>query len=180
MSRLWRWYLLGYLFCLPMSLAAFVIGHLFYKAHSWAWMDGVLTCVGGTAEDGTTRIWGKPNAQTLGWIVFYDSETMRQEANLRVHENVHVAQAFIGSCVGVALTPLLFMAAGWSPLLGLVLGGFVGGLGFALLYGLLFLYLLLKMGTGWYNAYMANPFEVQAYSLQDKFLEGSSKRPWGA
>jgi hypothetical protein len=166
-----------------MSLAAFVIGHVFYKARSWAWHDGVLSAIGGQAEDGSTLIWGKPNAQTLGWIVFYDSEDMRQEANLRVHEYVHVGQAFTGALLGLALCPLLVMVLGWSPLVGLLLGGFVGGLGFAMGYGLLFLYLLLKQGTGWYDAYRANPFEVQAYDLQDKFLAdqsaGSDPRPWG-
>ncbi len=179
MSRNWRWYLLGYLFCLPMSLAGLVIGRLCYGATSWQWHDGVLGAVAGTHGDGTTRIWGKPNAQTLGWVVFYDSEEMRQIVNLRVHEYVHVGQAFVGSVFGLLLCPLLVMVLGWSPLVGLALGGFAGGLGFAILYGILFLYLLLKHRTGWYEAYRANPFEVQAYDLQDKFLEDPSKTPWG-
>jgi hypothetical protein len=184
MSRLWRWILPCYLFTLPMTMAGWVISVLFYKASSWRWQDGILSCIGGTLPDGTTRIWGRPNAQTLGWIVIYDSEEHRQEVNLRVHEAVHVGQAFVGSLVGLAAVPWLFLVMGWSPVLGLVLGGFIGGLGFAGLYGILFLYLLLKYRTGWYNAYRANPFEVQAYDLQDKYLAdveaGRNPKPWGA
>lgn len=183
MSRAWRWVIPCYLFLLPMSMVGWVLATWIYKASGWTWRDGVLTCVAGTAQDGSTRIWGKPNAQTLGWVEIFDTEASRQEANLRVHETVHVVQAFAGALLGVVLVPLLFVAAGWSPLLGLVLGGFVGGLGFSLLYGILFLYLLARMRTHWYYAYRANPFEVQAYNLQDKYLAdvaaGKDPKPWG-
>lgn len=178
MSRVWRWVLPCYLFTVPMTLIGFVLGHVFYKAHSWAWFDGVLTAVAGTSEDGSTRIWGKPNAQTLGWIVFYDSETMRGLPDIRVHEHAHVGQAFACSLLGVA-GGAVPMVMGWSPWPALILGGFAGGLGFAILYGSLFLLLLLYYRTGWYDAYRANPFEVQAYNLQDRYLEGSNPRPWG-
>lgn len=180
MSRKWRWVLPAYLWCLPMAMAGFIISLLFYRAHSWKWMDGILTCVGGKNEDGTTRIWGQPNAQTLGWVVIYDTEESRLETNLRVHEAVHVVQGFIGGIVGVTLTPVLFAAVGWPAWLGLALGGFIGGLGFAALYAILFVYLFLKQGTGWYWAYRANPFEIQAYTIQDKFIENPDKETWGA
>ena len=179
MNRNWRWLLPAYIWCLPMTLAGFVIATVFYKARDWVWHDGVLTCVAGVGPDGSTRIWGKPNAQTLGWIVIYDTHENRLLTDLRVHEHVHVGQAFVGGLFGLVLTPLIFLAFGWSPLLGLVLGGFVGGLGFAALYGILFLYLLKKQGAGWYEAYKANPFEVQAYALQDRFLENTNAKPWG-
>lgn len=180
MSRLWRWVLPAYLFCLPMTMAGFVIAWFAYRARSWAWRDGILTCVAGVSQDGTTRIWGRPNAQTLGWIQIYDTEQNRHAVDLRIHENCHVVQAFAGSLLGVALVPLLFLAVGWSALWGLILGGFMGGLGFAALYGILFLYLLIKQGTGWYPAYRANPFEVQAYDLQDKWIEKPNDDTWGA
>lgn len=180
MSKIWRWLLPCYIWTIVMTMAGLAISVIWYKARSWTWYQGVLTCVAGTAPDGTTLIWGKPNAQTLGWIQIYDSEFMRQCADLRVHENVHVVQAFAGSLVGVVLTPLLFMVAGWSPLLGLVLGGFIGGVGFAAAYGILFLYLYLKLGKrDWYAAYRANPFEEQAYTLQDKYLANPDTKPWG-
>lgn len=163
-----------------MTVVAFVIATVWYRARNWAWYDGVLTCVAGTAPDGSTLIWGKPNAQTLGWIQIYDTDVNRQETDLRVHENVHVVQAFAGSLIGTLLVPILFMVIGWSPLLGLVLGGFIGGLGFSLVYGILFLYLYIKQGEqDWYWAYRNNPFEVQAYDTQDKYIADTTKRPWG-
>jgi hypothetical protein len=162
-----------------MTLAGFLISWFAYGARNWLWHDGILTCVAGVSQDGSTRIWGKPNAQTLGWIVIFDTEENRHVVDLRVHEACHVVQSFAGSLLGFGLTPLLFLALGWSPLLGLLLGGFIGGLGFAALYGILFLYLLIKQGTGWYTAYRANPFEVQAYDLQDKWIEKPDKDTWG-
>lgn len=180
MSRNWRWILPCYLWTLPMTIVGFALASLVYRASSWQWRDGVLTCVAGTSANGVTLIWGRPNAQTLGWIQVYDSPVNREFPDLRVHENVHVAQAFASALIGVALVPLLFMAIGWSPLLGAVLGGFVGGLMFAILYGLLFVYLWVKGGGGdWYDAYRDNPFEVQAYNLQDRYIANPSSRPWG-
>lgn len=179
MSRNWRWLLPAYIWCLPMSIAGFVISLVFYKARNWHWHDGILTCVAGTSQDGTTLIWGKPNAQTLGWIVIYDTLDNRLMVDLRVHESVHVGQAFVGTIFGLVLTPILFATLGWSPLMGLCLGGFVGGLGFAALYGILFIYLLIRQGTGWYWAYRANPFEIQAYTIQDNYIENPGSKPWG-
>ncbi len=179
MNRNWRWILPAYVWTAPMTIAGFVIAWFFYGARQWAWHDGILTCVAGVSQDGTTRIWGKPNAQTLGWIQIYDTSENRLMTDLRVHESVHVVQAFAGSFVGLSLVPVGFALLGWSPFWGVILGGFVGGLGFAALYGILFIYLLIKQGTGWYWAYRANPFEVQAYDLQDKYIENPDKNTWG-
>lgn len=179
MHRFWRWILPCYLFTLPMTLAGFAISTLVYRAHSWSWYDGVLTCIGGRHDNGVTRIWGRPGAQTLGWIVIYASEDLRNEADLRVHEYAHVVQAFAGGIIGATLVPILFAAAGWSPALGLALGGFVGGLGFALVYGLFFLYLWGRFGGDWFAAYWAIPFEVQARAAQDAYLANPTSRPWG-
>lgn len=173
MNRAWRWILPCYLFTLPTTLVGLALGRLFYGAHSWEWRDGVLTSIG-------TSIWGRPMGQTLGWVQFYDEPSSREYPDLRVHENAHVVQAFACSLVGLALLPLLFMTAGWSPLLGLLWGGFLGGVGFSVLYGILFVYLLLKQRSGWFSAYWANPFEVQARKVQDEYLADTSKRPWGA
>lgn len=156
-----------------MSIAGFVIAWFFYGARQWAWYDGVLTSV--AAPD---SIWGRPNAQTLGWIQIFDTAENRAFPDLRVHENVHVVQAFASSLVGLVLCPLLFLAIG-HPLLGLILGGFIGGVGFAGLYGIIFLYLLITQRNGWYQAYRNNPFEVQAYNLQDKYLADTTQTPWG-
>lgn len=179
MSRYWKYFYLGHIWCLPMTIIGFVLSYVFYKARSWAWVDGVLTCVAGTDTDGTTLIWGKPNAQTLGWIQIYDTEANRLLPDLRVHENVHVGQAFLLGLAGFVLFPLLFAVLGWPVWLGLILGGFAGALGFVLIYGILFLYLQTRHDH-WYWAYRNNPFEVQAYDLQDKYLENPNSRPWGA
>jgi hypothetical protein len=163
-----------------MSMAGFIIAKLFYKANNWVWYKGILTCVGGTSPDGTTLIWGRPNAQTLGWVQIYDTADNRTLNDLRVHENTHVVQAFIGGLIGQVLVPLLFIFLGWSPLLGVILGGLIGGIGFNLVYVILFVYLYLKIGDkDWFSAYRNNPFEVQAYDSQDKYIANPDTRPWG-
>lgn len=174
MSRNWRWYLLGYLYLLPMTLVGLFIAKIFYKASSWKWYDGFLTCI--AAPD---SIWGRPNAQTLGWVVICDTEDSRNEVDLRVHEAVHIVQGFWGSLLGLVITPLICLAFGWPWLAGVILGGFMGGLGFSILYAILFVYLFVKQGTGWYWAYRNNPFEVQAYDTQDKYIADPSSKPWG-
>jgi hypothetical protein len=157
-----------------MTLAGFVIAVVFYKARNWQWHDGVLTCI--AAPD---TIWGRPNAQTLGWLEIYDTEDSRNEVDIRVHENVHIVQAFFFSLLALMVMPVLFAISGFNLWLGLALGGFVGGLGFAALYGILFMYFLLTQKAGWYEAYMANPFEKQAYTMQDKYIQDPTSRPWG-
>ena len=179
MSNKWRFFYPGYLFTIPMTLIGFVLAVVFYRAIDWVWYKGVLTCVADVNQDGSTRIWGKPNAQTLGWIQIYDTNENRLMPDLRVHETVHVVQAFAGSLLGIVFTPLLFILIGWSPLIGFLLGGFAGGLGFSILYAILFGYLLIKRNSGWYDAYRNNPFEVQAYDLQDKYIENQNTKPWG-
>jgi hypothetical protein len=180
MHKAWRYLYLGYLWALPMSVAGFAIAWWAYKARSWVWFDGVLTCVAGVHPNGVTRIWGRPQAQTLGWVQIYDTEDSRQLPDLRVHENVHVGQSFAGGLLGILLLPLLFMVVGWSWLTGLVLGGFAGAIGFNAIYGILFVYLLIKRPKlGWYWAYRDNPFEIQAYDLQDKYIANPNTRPWG-
>lgn len=133
----WRWFLPGYLWSLPLTLIGFVLC-LVYRAHSFKWHEGVLTCLAGKLPDGRTRIWGRPGAQTHGWLVICADEGQRQRQDLRVHEYVHVKQAF------------------------------VGGVLYGLAYGLLFLVIWTTKGFGpWHDAYRANPFEVQAYAIGD-------------
>lgn len=190
MSRLWRWAWPGYLFALPVTVIGFVIATVFYRARDWQWCDGVLTCVAGRLENGVTRIWGRPNAQTLGWLQIYDTAEYRNYPDLRVHENVHVVQVFAGGLVGAVLGALVGVLASWSVLLWSGIGGLTGALMFSLVYGAFFLFFWAKQGFGdWYFAYRANPFEVQAYARQDKFIanagnasvsDAEKTRPWGA
>ncbi len=95
MSPRWRYYALGYVISLPHTIIGLFMA-LIYRAHSFRWHDGCLEAIGGTNDSGDTRIWGSPSAQTHGWLIFYDSEAMRQYAPIRTHERVHVVQGFIG------------------------------------------------------------------------------------
>lgn len=181
MSRNWRWVLPCYLFTLPATMVSFVIAAVFYRARNWKWYDGVLTCVAGRYSSGVTRIWGRAQGQTIGgWLQVYESEELRNCVDLRVHETVHVVQAFALSLAGVVVMPFVFALIGSSSVLGLALGGFLGALAFAVLYGALFLVCWAKQGFGhWYYAYLANPFEAQAYRIQDKYIADPTTRPWG-
>lgn len=102
MSPAWKWFFTGYVWALPLTIIGLLLS-LFYRAHSWRWSDGCLEAIGGTRPDGSSRIFGEPNAQTWGWLIFYDSEVMRDYDPIRVHERVHVVQAFIGGVLfGIA------------------------------------------------------------------------------
>lgn len=179
MHRLWRWLLPCYVWTLPMTAVGLFIAFVFYGARAPIWYDGVLTCVAGTRTDGRTRIWGGPNGQTLGWLQIYDTEVSRREADVRVHECVHVGQAFVFALVGAALGALVGAVLG-QAFLGAVLGGFVGGACFPLAYGGAFVVAWVRHPGAWKNAYFVNPFEVHAYALQDKYLKVPGSRPWGS
>ena len=84
MSRRWRYYIPGYLMALPHTIVGLALA-VIYRAHSWQWVDGRLECIGGT-KDGRTRIWGRPGAQTHGWLIVYASAAQQQREDLRVHE----------------------------------------------------------------------------------------------
>jgi hypothetical protein len=108
MSRAWRWFLPGYVLAAPHTILGLLLA-IVYRCHSWQWRDGVLTCLGGTFQrDGKTitRIWGRPGAQTHGWLLVAADEDQRSRSDLRVHECVHVVQGFCG--------PLYMLAYGLS------------------------------------------------------------------
>jgi len=178
MHRFWRWILPCYLWTLPMTAVGLFIAFVFYGARSPLWHDGVFTCIGGTSN-GVTKIWGRPDAQTLGWVQIFANDACRNETDTRVHECVHVGQAFIFSLVGAGLGLVVGALLG-HVLLGLVLGGFGGGAGFPLAYGGAFVIAWARRRGSWQDAYFVNPFEVQAYALQDKYLKSPGSRPWGS
>lgn len=135
MSPRWRWYLFGYLMALPHTLIGLVLA-LIYRSGSWRWASGCLECVGGTfVENGRTqtRIWGRPGAQTHGWLIIYASESLRTIKTLRAHERTHVVQGFVGG-------PLYVVAYVWCFLWLFAVGEF----------------------KNWRAAYEANPFEKHA------------------
>jgi hypothetical protein len=138
MSPYWKYCFPGYLWSLPHTLVGLVLA-LVYRAHDFRWSSGCLECTAGTLPDGRTRIWGRPGAQTHGWLIIYASEKNRTHQTLRAHERVHVVQGFIG-----------------GPL-------------FALAYVAFFLWFFAGQGfKDWHLAYMKNPFEIQAYDRQSQ------------
>jgi hypothetical protein len=128
-----RWFLPGYLWALPHTLVGLLLC-LVYRAHAFSWHEGVLTCLGGLDNDGGTRIWGRPGAQTHGWLVIYADERQRSRTDLRVHEYQHVWQGFLGG-------PLYMLAYGFT-----FLWNYLG-----------------HRELGWKAAYYKIPFEIQAY-----------------
>lgn len=121
MSRNWRWFFLGYLWCLPLVLLFLPVVAFVYRSHEWRWHDGVLTCIGGSNDDGSTRIWGRPGAQTWGWLTVFASERERQRADLRIHERCHTVQAFVLGVLWIVIYGIMFIvpyianpSAGWK------------------------------------------------------------------
>ncbi len=171
MSRAWRYVLIagGYVMLAPVTLVGLLLALTVYHAHSFRFHEGVLVCVGGEHPDGSTRIWGKPGAQTLGWLTIGASEDELARKDLRVHEFTHVADALamalIWAAIGLPLWAWTDIPTAWG-VLETVLGG---GLLFALAYGVLFLVPFAFQGfKDWHTAYHKNPFEKHAYAVGDK------------
>lgn len=122
---------------------------LVYRAHSWRWSDGCLEAIAGA------QMIGRPGAQTHGWLIFYAGERQRRHAPLRVHERVHVLQAFVG-----------------GPL-------------YTLSYGLHWLWLFARGGgegtqPRWQWAYRRVWAEQQAYRVQRQYVDGARPEAWGS
>lgn len=103
MSPRWRWFLIGYVWALPVTLIGLALA-AFYRCGSYRWIGGVLTCVS------PRPMWGKPAGQTLGWISMYSDETERGRDYMRVHEYVHVWQTFVLGPLWLVLYGLFFVA----------------------------------------------------------------------
>jgi len=151
----WRWF--GYVLATPNTLIGVLLA-LWYRSHSWRWSAGCIECIGGR-KDGRTRIWGKPGAQTHGWLIVYAGARRRARSDLRVHERVHVAQAMVGS--------LAYLAA----------------------YGLHFAWRYVRNAAyaewpstipRWRRAYRGICFEEQAYRIEAEFAAGKRPNAWGA
>jgi hypothetical protein len=177
-----------YAFLFLNAVIAFVYAVTWCRARSWEWRDGVLTFIAGTKQDSdgwtVSRMIGNPGAQGWSWVVGYASETDRECADLRVHENTHVVQEFVCSLAGLCIVPVVYIILGGTALTGVLIAGPVGAAGFALLYGALFFYFYLTEQAdeepGWYDDYRRNPFERQAFQVQDEFIAGKRPGAWGA
>lgn len=167
MSKLWRWNIHGHIALLPFTLAYAAFCFVVYGARSWGFRNGVIVCVAprlGTMFPGT-------GGQTIGACTAYANTTELARVDLHVHENCHIAQAMAAALIGQVLVPLTCAALDWSPAVGCAIGGFVGALGYALAYGVLFLVAWIARGFGpWRDAYHANAFELQAYRRQALYV----------
>jgi hypothetical protein len=149
----WRWfYFLLVPFTLPNIIASLLLA-LPYGVERWRFHSGCLELIAKRNKHGLTRIWGRPHGQSLGCpVVWYASAVHWDSASLRVHERCHAVQGMLGL-----------------------------GLLFGLAYGLSFLFAWARQGFGpWHAAYMANPFERQAYARQARFESGQVPDAWGA
>lgn len=147
---------LGYLHASVITLPCLILGVVFYGAHSWRWRNGCLEAIGGRRIDGTTKIWGRPGGQALGWVIYYATEADRGDLELAAHERVHTVQ------------------------------GMIGGLGFAIAYGGHFLwnYALPPAEPDWEprwrRAYLAIWAEEQARAIARLVVRGQRPWPWAA
>lgn len=109
MSPNWKWFLPGYLLALPHTLIGFLLTLFCYRGQGWRFRDGVLECTAGRTKKGRTRIWGRPGAQTHGFLVVYASSAARRFLPLRRHERAHVVQSFVGGPLYAILYGLFFL-----------------------------------------------------------------------
>jgi hypothetical protein len=138
------WFLPGYLWSLPGTVLGLILA-VWYWPRQWRISEGCIEAVAGD------RIFGKPGAQTHGWLIYYRDEKARDRQGLRVHERVHVVQ------------------------------GFVGGVFYMLAYGLHFLWNFAKNRfRDWDSAYRAIWAEKQAYRIQAEFNQGKRPDAWGS
>lgn len=93
MKKRW-WYFLLYIFLLPHTLVGLLMASVYWPTKV-RWSDGCLEMVAGSKKDGTTRIFGKPGAQTWGFLIYYANEECMNRSDLRVHERCHVVQACV-------------------------------------------------------------------------------------
>lgn len=178
MSPAWRFvlYFGGYLMLLPATLVGLTLALTVYGGHAFRWHEGALMCVAELKADGhTSKIWGNPGAQTLGWLVIGASEAELERVDLRVHELAHVAQALACALGGLVVYPVVHVVLGGEALTSAFVAPFSGGLVFAVTYGVLFgVPFALQGFRRWHDAYMKNPLEKHAYRV------GYTNKGWGS
>jgi len=176
MNSKWKWFLPGYPANLLASIIYILVCLIAYRAHTWRFRNGVLTCIGGTfVRDHltVTRIWGRPGAQTIGTVQCYASEDEYKRVELHVHENTHIVEAFICALGAVAVVPVIFAGIGWSAPLGLALAMPIGAILYTIIYVVIFTaYYLTEQEDeepGWEDDYHRNILEIWAYAAAARF-----------
>ncbi len=170
MNKYWRILLTPlYPLLLVNALVAYAYAVVWCRARSWRVISGTLTFV-------SDRMAGSPGGQGWSWIVGYASEEDRDRADLRCHENVHVFQELTWAAGGLALAMVVALLGWWK--LAVVLA-FAGAPVWALVYVGFFLVNYARTGfSDWYAAYMAIPFEKQAYRVPEEYLAGERPSAW--
>jgi len=146
----------GYVWAAFNTLIGLLLAVVFYRACTFRWSDGCLEAVGGTfrrAGKTVSRIWGRPYAQTWGWLIIYDSLGHRAVRPLRVHERVHVIQSMVAGPLFTPLYSLHFLVE-WAR----------EGFAFA----------------HWRDAYRRIWAERMAYRIEDEYRRGLRPTVWGA
>jgi len=160
----WLWLLL------PLAPGLFIVLHTllglalmpFYGVEKIRWYKGAVEVVAKCDENGTTRIFGRPGAQTWGLVIFYAREDAWERPSLRVHERVHILQSFLFG----AIYPLTYLLS----------------------FGVLFIAVLLGAWkntpphhfNNMWRAYYRIPWEIWAYAKQHRFEGGEIPDAWGA
>ncbi len=162
--------MLFYVLLASLAPPFFIVVHTFvgillmpiYGVRDWRWRAGAIEVLAKSKEDGTTRIWFKPGAQTWGLIIFCADRQNFENEPLLVHERVHILQTYL-------------------------FGAF-----YLLTYALSFavLFALVKLKLDWWerndrdddvwHAYRMIPWERWAYAKQHRFEAGEIYKAWGA
>lgn len=169
-SKLWKWFLPGHLACLPFTLGYAIWCWFAYEARSWGVRNGVLVCI--ATDNKLSKMFPETGAQTIGACQSYDDSRQINRADLHVHENVHIVEAFICAAIGYVAGGVA-VALG-APLAWLFIGGTLGALAYSLLYiGVFARWYFTDQGAeekpGWHDDYMRNFLEKLAYAAQERF-----------
>lgn len=173
---------LGALITLPVTVFGLLLFIIVYRAHSWRFENGCITCVAGRFErtnkktgkrESVTRIWGRPGAQTWGIAIAFSRESNRKSQRLNVHERIHVIQSFV--------VPYIYLLA------------------YGIQFLLMFFFFVPKRPhpkvahlfskeapnryedePRWRRAYVWLCWEIQAYHLDREFSLGKRPGSWGS
>lgn len=194
MHRSWRYFLIGQLWCLPITLGYLLFVLVFYRAWHFRFHDGVLTCIAGSFDriskhggwETVTRIWGRPAAQTVGTLCVFANEEERARGDLRVHEFTHIAETYLCGFAAFAVVPPIFVSLGWSPWIVGLSAGTIGVLVYCLAYLVIFLgfYFTRQKDEkeGWDDDYRRNWLERWAFENEFEYREMRAwerERIWG-
>ena len=139
--------IIGYLWALPNTIIGLLLSLLYLPKHI-RWSEGCIEL------SDCQRLFGGI-AQTHGFVIYYKTDSYRANKGIRVHERVHVKQAF--------LMGILFLIA--------YIGQFT------------WLYIKAKrkhQSDPWGWAYMRIWAEEDARTVENEFRSGGLSQAWGS